>query len=147
MSEPIVFISRNLIREGRRAEFDSLFANAVDLIHGTKPETSLFAAYVDEGGTDVAIVHAFADAAAMALHFEGSDQRSATVSELIEPAGFEIYGPPRLPQSTSCDVRRSRRASASPSIRTLSEGSSAGRAEAGAQAGGDPEFQGFASSR
>ena len=93
MSEPIVFISRNAIREGRRAEFDSLFAYAVDLINGTKPETSLFAAYVDEGGTGVAIVHAFADAAAMALHFEGSDQRSATVSELIEPAGFEIYGP------------------------------------------------------
>ncbi len=96
MSEPIVFISRNLIREGRRAEFASLYANAVDLIYGTKPETSLFAAYVDEGGTEVAIVHAFAGAAAMALHFEGSDERSATVSELIEPAGFEIYGRARV---------------------------------------------------
>lgn len=93
MSDPIVFISRNLIREGRRAEFESLFANAVDMIHVTKPETSLFAAYVDEGGTEVAIVHTFAGAEAMAFHFEGSDERSATVSELIEPAGFEVYGP------------------------------------------------------
>ena len=71
MSEPIVFISRNLVREGMRAEFDSLFANAVHLIQDMKPGTSLFAAYVDEGGTEVAIVHTFAGAEAMALHFEG----------------------------------------------------------------------------
>ena len=32
-------------------------------------------------------------AGAMVFHFDGSDERSTTVSELIEPAGFEVYGP------------------------------------------------------
>ncbi len=46
----------------------------------------------------------FAGAAAMALHFEGSEERSATVSELIEPAGFEIYG--RAPLAAADQLQR-----------------------------------------
>ncbi len=93
MSEPIVFISRNRIVEGKRATFVSALAQAVSFIGSTKPRTALFAAYLDETGTKVSIVHAFPDPAAMALHFEGSEERAQSVSELYMPAGFEIYGP------------------------------------------------------
>src|SRR2546427_8194847 len=92
MNEPIVFISRNRIVEGRRADFASAFRQGVGFIRAGKPRTAMFAAYLDETGTQVSVVHAFPDAAALALHFEGSDERTSSVSELIVPAGFEIYG-------------------------------------------------------
>jgi quinol monooxygenase YgiN len=92
MPEPIVFISRNRIVEGKRAAFERAYAQAVELIRATKPQTTLFAAYVDESGTEVSVVHVFADAAAMALHFRGSDERTSSAAEMIVAAGFEVYG-------------------------------------------------------
>jgi hypothetical protein len=93
MAEPIVFISRSRIVEGKRAEFERAFAGGVDLIRATKPRTALFAAYINEIGAEVKIVHVFPDAAAMADHFQGSDDRTQSVSELIVPTDFEVYGP------------------------------------------------------
>jgi hypothetical protein len=104
MTEPIVFISRNRILDGKRVEFASMYAMGVGFIGSTKPRTALFAAYLDEAGAEVSIVHAFPDAAAMALHFEGSDERSSSVSQLIAPAGFEIYG--RAPTAAVDQLRR-----------------------------------------
>jgi hypothetical protein len=93
MAEPIIFISRNRIVDGRRSEFESAFVAAVAMIGSSKPRTALFAAYLDQAGTEVRVVHAFPDPTAMAAHFEGSEDRSASASALIAPAGFEVYGP------------------------------------------------------
>jgi quinol monooxygenase YgiN len=92
MSAPIVFISRFRLAEGKRDESTAAFAQFVDMIGVSKPRTALYAAYLDEPGSEVCIVHVFPDAAAMASHFEGSDERSSSVAGLIMPAGFEVYG-------------------------------------------------------
>jgi hypothetical protein len=90
--QPIVFISHSRIAPGRRGDFAAAYARAVDLIASTKPRTTLFAAYLDKAAAAVSIVHVFPDAAAMAHHFAGSDERTASVAQLIELAGFEVYG-------------------------------------------------------
>ena len=97
MTAPIVFISRHRIHDGKHAEFASLYAKGVGFIESAKPRTALFSAYLDEAGTEVSIVHAFPDAAALTLHFEGSGERTSSVSELITPASFAVYGPAPAP--------------------------------------------------
>jgi quinol monooxygenase YgiN len=92
MADPIVFISTFHIRERRRADFERMFVAAVEHIRSTKPGTALYAAYSDPATSTVRVVHAFPDAAAIAKHFEGSGERSATVEALIEPAGLALYG-------------------------------------------------------
>ena len=92
MGEPIVFISRWRIRHGKRAALEAMSAQAVGSIGSTKPRTALFAAYVDEAGDELRIIHAVPDAAAMIDHFEGSEERSASVQDMIELLGFEVYG-------------------------------------------------------
>jgi hypothetical protein len=92
MSEPIVFISRNRIVEGRGAEFEIAYGHAVGLIRATKPQTALFAAYADETGSEARIVHVFPNAEAMAFHFEGSADRTESAAGLIAPIGFDVYG-------------------------------------------------------
>jgi hypothetical protein len=92
MSQPIVFISRSRI-VGDEAGFAAAFARIVPFIESTKPRTALFAAYADEARGEVRIVHVFPDQAALADHFEGSDERSASVADVIELAGFELFGP------------------------------------------------------
>src|SRR5213593_4425948 len=92
MAEPIIFISRWRIRQGKRAALVAMFAQAVGFIGSTKPRTALFAAYLDEAGKGLRIIHAFRDAAAMTDHFEGSEERSASVQDMIELPGLEVYG-------------------------------------------------------
>jgi hypothetical protein len=104
MAGPIVFISRHRIVDARRAELELAYGRAVGLIKATKPATALFAAYVDDSGTEVRIVHAFPDAAAMAVHFEGSQERTQSASGLITAAGFEIYG--QAPATAVDQLRR-----------------------------------------
>ena len=93
MADPIVFISTFQLRDARRAEFDGMFAKAVELIGATKPRTALYAAYADRSSSRLRVVHAFPDAAAIEAHFEGSDERSQSVADVIVPAGFALYGP------------------------------------------------------
>jgi hypothetical protein len=92
MAEPIVFISRWRIRQGKRAALEAMFAQAVGFIGSTKPRTALFAAYLDDTGEELRIVHAVPDATAMTDHFEGSEERSASVQDMVELLGFEVYG-------------------------------------------------------
>jgi hypothetical protein len=92
VTEPIIFISRNRIIRDRSDDVAAAFGGAVRDIGSTKPRTALFAAYLDERGGMLSVVHAFADAAAMAEHFEGSAERSQASSGLIALAGFEVFG-------------------------------------------------------
>jgi hypothetical protein len=104
MAEPIVFISRWRIREGKRAALEAKFAQAVGSIGSTKPRTALFAAFLDEAGEELRFVHAVPDAAALTDHFEGSEERSASVQDLIELLGFEVYG--AAPEAAVDQLRR-----------------------------------------
>lgn len=104
MAEPIVFISRWRIRQGERAALEAMSAQAVGSIGSTKRRTALFAAYLDEAGRELRIVHAVPDAAALTEHFEGSEGRSAGVQDMIELMGFEVYG--AAPEAAVDQLRR-----------------------------------------
>ena len=93
MGQPIVFISRFKLRSGMATAFAAAFADAVRAIDAAKPRTSLYAAYTDAATEHVRIVHAFPDAMAMLAHFEGANERASTIADLVEYAGFELYGP------------------------------------------------------
>ena len=92
MDEPIVFISHFRLALDARPALAEAFAGAVGLIGETKPRTALYAAYLDDAGRDLRIVHAFPDAASMATHFEGAADRANAVATIMAPAGFEVYG-------------------------------------------------------
>jgi hypothetical protein len=104
MAEPIVFISRWRIRQGKRAAIEAMSAQAVGFIGSTKPRTALFAAYLDEAGEELRIIHAVPDAVALADHFEGSEERSASVQDKVELLGFEVYG--AAPEAAVDQLRR-----------------------------------------
>jgi hypothetical protein len=92
MAEPIVFISRLRLRQGAVEAFVPMFQGAVRSIAAAKPRTAVFAAYLGDDRSAVSIVHVFPDAAAMAQHFEGSDDRAGSIADLVEYIGFEVYG-------------------------------------------------------
>jgi hypothetical protein len=94
MTDPIVFISRNRVKEGMLDDFRKRYADSVPLTEVNKPGTLGQLAYVNEDVAEVTIVRVFPSAEAMDLQLQGADERSKAPYKFIEPTGVEIYGTP-----------------------------------------------------
>jgi hypothetical protein len=94
MSDPVVFISHFRIKAGALDAVRRMSAEIPRRLEAEKPRTAVFLSFLDEQGTEVSFVHAFADSEAMDLHFEGADERAQAAYESVEPLGWDIYGMP-----------------------------------------------------
>lgn len=94
MSEPILFISRNRIKEGKTDEFRKHYRDSIPPIMADKPNTLAQLAYENEEATQVTIVRLFPNADALDLQIQGASERSKKAFEFIEPVSIEIFGAP-----------------------------------------------------
>lgn len=94
MSDPIVFISCNRVKDGRLAEFRRHYQDSLPITQANKPGTLVQLAYVNEDATMVDIVRVFPNADAMDLQLQGAGERSKATYQFIEPTSIEIYGTP-----------------------------------------------------
>jgi len=94
MSEPIVFISHNRVKEGMLADFKKHYYDSIPLIEASKLDTLVQLAYVNEDDSEVDIVRLFPNAEGLDLQLQGADQRSKVTYQFIEPTSIEIYGTP-----------------------------------------------------
>ncbi|MFQ5966300.1 MAG: putative quinol monooxygenase [Acidimicrobiia bacterium] len=101
MSEPIVFISHQRIKEGKLEGFKEQAREVARTLEETKPGTVVFYAYLNEAGTEATVVHVFPDREAMDAHMEGVMERAQAAYEYIEPQRMEIYG---LPSDQTMEV-------------------------------------------
>jgi len=92
LSEPIVFISRNKIKEGKADEFRNHYQDSIQPIIDGKPATVAQLGYVNEEVTEFTVIRIFPNADALDLQIQGADQRSRKAYEFIEPIGIEIFG-------------------------------------------------------
>jgi hypothetical protein len=94
MGQPIVFVSHFVVKEGQLDRLREFSTEAIRSLEAEKTRSTAQLAYLDEAGTTMSIVHVFADAETMDLHFEGADERSKVAYQFMDPAGWEIYGTP-----------------------------------------------------
>jgi len=94
MTEPIVFISRNRIKNGKADEFRRHYQESVPSILAGKPGTLAQLAYENKETTEVTIVRLFPDADALDFQIQGASERSKRTYEFIEPISIEIFGTP-----------------------------------------------------
>ena len=94
MSEPIVFISNQRIKEGKLDGYTQYYRQVAELTEANKPGTVAHLAYANEDGTAVSIVHIFPDAESMEVHMQGVGEIAKKAFEFMEIVSFEIYGKP-----------------------------------------------------
>ena len=94
MSDPIVFISRNKIKEGKADEFRKHYQNSIQPIFDGKPDTLAQLGYENEERTEFTVIRVFPNADALDQQIQGADQRSRKTYEYIEPIAIEIFGTP-----------------------------------------------------
>lgn len=94
MSAPIVFISRNRVKEGLLEDFLRHYRDSLPMTEADKPGTVVQLAYAAEDGKGVVIVRQFPDAESLDRQLQGADERSKAAYQYIEPTSVEIYGQP-----------------------------------------------------
>jgi hypothetical protein len=94
MNDPIVFISRNRIKEGMLDDFRKHYHDSIPPIEDGKPGTLAQLAYFNEDSTQVDIVRLFPSPEALDHQLQGADERSKITYRFIEPTSIEIYGIP-----------------------------------------------------
>jgi len=92
MSEPVVFIIRFKIKEGKAAEFRMHYRESIQRTFETKPGTLAELAYENEEATEFTVIRQFPNADALDRHLHGADERSVKSFTFIEPIRVEIYG-------------------------------------------------------
>jgi hypothetical protein len=94
MSEPIIFISNQRVKEGKLEGYKHYYRQVAEQAKADKPGTIAHIAYHNEEGTELSIIHIFPDAEAMELHMKGVDELAKKAFEYVEILSFEIYGKP-----------------------------------------------------
>ena len=92
MADPVAFISRFQVHESMLDQLEAMFRDVARDLEAGKPRTASQVAYVDQAGA-LTIIHVFPDASAMDAHFLGADERGARAMTLMDPRGWEVYGP------------------------------------------------------
>ena len=94
MSEPIIFISNQRVKEGKLEGYEHYYRQVAEQARQHKRSTLAHLAYHNEAGTELSIIHIFPDAEAMELHMKGVDELAKKAYEYVEILSFEIYGKP-----------------------------------------------------
>ena len=94
MTDPIVFISRNRVKEGMLDDFRKHYLDSIPMTEANKSGTLVQLAYVNQDVTEVILVRIFPSAEALDLQLRGADERSKAAYRFIEPTSVEIYGTP-----------------------------------------------------
>jgi len=94
MTDPIVFISRNSVKNGMLEDFRNHYQNSIPPIMAGKPGTLVQLAYYNDETAEVTVVRIFPVAEGLDQQLQGADERSKATYQFIEPTSIEIYGTP-----------------------------------------------------
>lgn len=94
MTDPIVFIIRNRVKEGMLDDFKNHYKKSIPLTEKSKQGTIIQLAYINDDATNVDIIRVFPNAEALDQQLQGADRRTKITYKFIEPTSIEIYGTP-----------------------------------------------------
>lgn len=94
MSEPIIFIAHQNIKQGKTKEYKKIYQDVGEWMEANKPQTAAHIAYVSEDGTEASVVHIFPDVEAMEKHMQNLGDVGTKAFSLMEIVGFDVYGTP-----------------------------------------------------
>jgi hypothetical protein len=96
MSGPFIFIATNQLRDGKLEAERDRAGELSSFIEASEPQLLAFNEYVNEEGTEVAVVQVHPDAASMELHMDVVAERAASAyaETLKATTSIQVYGEP-----------------------------------------------------
>jgi hypothetical protein len=103
MANPIVYITRNRVKDGMLDNFRIHYLDSVPSVELGKSGSLVQLAYVNEDATEIDIIRVFPDAESMEFQLMGIDEHSKITCQYLEPTRIEIYG---SPNGNTIDIMR-----------------------------------------
>jgi hypothetical protein len=91
---PFIFIATNRLKPGKLDDERRRVPGLVDFVQAKEPRLLAFNEYVDDEGSEVAVVQVHADAESMAFHLEAVAERAgrAYAETLEATTGIQVFG-------------------------------------------------------
>ncbi len=94
MPEPIIYIDRSDIREGKLEEVRAAAHELAGFVEQHEPQLVSYGFYIDEEAGQMIVVAMHPDVASMEFHLQIGDSAFRKFAELISLRGIEVYGQP-----------------------------------------------------
>jgi hypothetical protein len=96
MAGPFIFIATNRLKPGKLDDEKKRVPGLVDFIRENEPRLIAFNEYVNENGSEVAVVQVHPDADSMAFHMQVVAERAASAyADTIEATtSIQVFGTP-----------------------------------------------------
>jgi hypothetical protein len=96
VSSPFIFIATNRLKPGKLADERKRVPALVDFLEANEPRLISFNEYVNEEGTEVAVVQIHPDTASMAFHMELIAERAAAAyaETVAATTSIQVFGTP-----------------------------------------------------
>jgi hypothetical protein len=94
VSDPLVYIDRSDIRDGKLEDVRKGIRDLVEFVDEREPQLIGYSFYFNEGGTGMTVVAIHPDSASLELHLEIGGPAFRKLSELVELRTIDIYGRP-----------------------------------------------------
>ena len=94
MSDPIIFIARQKVKEGKLEAYKQNFQEVLNFVQPNKPNTVGFLNYCSEDGTEATLIQVYPNAEGMEQHVQGLGEIAKKSYESMDVMSFEIYGNP-----------------------------------------------------
>lgn len=94
MSEPIIFIDRSEIRDGKLDELKLAIHDLVKFVEANEPRPIAYDVYLNASGTRMTVLQVHPDSESMEFHMEIARPIFSKFAGLIELSAMDIYGDP-----------------------------------------------------
>jgi len=96
VSGPFIFIATNRLKPGKLADEKKRVPGLVDFVEANEPRLIAFNEYVNDDGTEAAVVQIHPDAESMAFHMEVIAERGAAAYAATVDAttNIQVFGTP-----------------------------------------------------
>ena len=94
MSQPFIFVTTFKVREGKAGDFEAYAQEVVDFVESKEPRLIAFNLYLNDDGTEGAIVHVHPDGDSMEFHMGVIRDHMQRSGEFIESdITVQLFGP------------------------------------------------------
>ncbi|MFF5495812.1 hypothetical protein [Streptomyces aquilus] len=93
-TEPLYYIDRSDIREGRLAEVRTGMRDLADFVEAREPQLIAYRFYIDESGATMTTIAVHPDPASLELHMELGGPKFRAFRDLIRMNAIDVYGRP-----------------------------------------------------
>jgi hypothetical protein len=94
MSEPIIYIDRSEVRDGKLEELKRAMRELAVLVEANEPRLGAYRVYFTEDGTQMTVIHMHADSASLELHMKVAGPAFPRFVDLVRLLTIDVYGRP-----------------------------------------------------